>query len=236
MLETGKLLEGKNNAVREILSVVLIIFFSVVLVNALDFKSIQNSLEYLSSQYGLWALFIILLITALFYSAAVPSTVLGAASGAALGFSQGFLLYTAAVFTGSLFVYLISRTVLKDPLLRRIRKNKYLGQLEKVIEKEGLAFLFFIRFVPVHATFANTFFGVAGISPRKFLLSCLFLIPELLLHVYTGYCAVSLSTVQNTGWNIADTAKVVSLVLAIGAFIYIGRIAGKVKKTVRAVN
>ncbi len=233
MIDTDKSSSGKGRVLRELSSVVLIVFFSVVLVNALNLEAIQKSLEFVSSHYGMWSIFVILVIIALCYSAAIPSTVLGAASGAALGFTEGLILYTAASLTGSLLVYVISRSVLKDTLLKRVRKNKYLGQLEKAIDKEGLSFLFFIRFIPVHASFVNAFFGAAGVSPRRFFISCLFLIPELLLHVYTGYCAVSIAAVQSKGWDAADAARIVSLVLAIGAFIYIGCLAGKMKEAVQ---
>lgn len=217
----------------QLLSVVLLIFFSIVLVNALNFDSFHENYEYIISRFGLWSLFIILFITAILYSAAIPSTVLGAASGAALGFILGTLVYISASFIGSLLVYMISRTILQNQLHKRIRKNKYLGKMESVMEKEGIRFLFMIRFIPVHASFVNAFFGISGIKPRKFLISCLFLLPELILHVYTGYCAVSIGTMQFRDLELPDIARIVSLVIAIGAIIYLGWIAGKVQKEIK---
>lgn len=217
----------------QIISIFLLLFFSVVLVNALNFDSIQKNEEWIISRYGVWSLFLLLFITAILYSAAIPSTVLGAASGAALGFFQGILVYISASLISSVLVYYISRTIRLEKLLSRIRKNEYFRRMENVIDKEGLRFLFFIRFIPVHASFVNAFFGISGIKPRKFLISCIFLLPELILHVYTGYCAASVAMIEGGAWGLADIARVASLIIAIGAIVYLGWLAEKAQKAIK---
>lgn len=219
----------------QLLSVILLLFFSVVLVNILDINSIRNTEKIFISHYGSWSIFIILFITVLLYSVAFPSTVLGAASGAALGIVQGVALLVPAVFISSLIVYFASRTFLRKFLNKLIKKNEFLKNLEKVIESEGFRFISLVRFAPVHATFISALYGVVGIKPGRFFISCLFLLPEIILQVYTGYVAASMTElVDGSAWGTADIIRIIFLVAAIATVVYLSWIARKtIRRSVR---
>jgi uncharacterized membrane protein YdjX (TVP38/TMEM64 family) len=219
----------------QVLSIVLLLFFSVVLVNILDINSIRNTEKIFMNHYGSWSLFILLFITVLLYSVAFPSTVLGAASGAALGIVQGVALLVSAVFISSVIVYFASRTFLRQYLKKLIKKNEFLNNLEKVIDSEGFRFISLVRFAPVHATFISALYGVVGIKPGRFFISCLFLLPELILHVYTGYVAASMTgLVDGASWGTSDIVRMIFLAAAIVTVVYLSWIARKtIRRSVR---
>ena len=228
MSETTKRLSWKTGIGLQVLSIILLLFFTVVLVNALDFKFIQKNEQIFINRFGASSVFIYLFITVILYTFAFPSTVLGATSGAVLGILPGIVVYVSASFISSAIVYAVSRTVLRNPIHRLIKKNQFLSNLESVIDKEGFRFLFLVRFVPVHATFVSALYGIVGIKPGRFLISCLFLLPELIFHVYVGYVAGTMpSLVQNQQWEIADIVRIVTLIVAVVTVIYLGWIARK---------
>ena len=72
------------------------------------------------------------------------------------------------------------------------------------------------------------FFQLVRLNVSKFLITCLFLIPEWILHVYIGYVA-SLTT-QNAiqqGLQIEDYYRIISLIISIIVIIYLGWMAQK---------
>jgi uncharacterized membrane protein YdjX (TVP38/TMEM64 family) len=119
----------------------------------------------------------------------------------------------------------------KEKTQRFILKKKQLSDVQLLAEKEGLRFIFFIRFLPVHATFINSLFAVSTIKSSKFLLSCLFLIPEWMLHVYIGHVAsiTSINVIQH-GLSIEDYIRIILLLISISSIIYLGWLAQKVIK------
>jgi len=212
----------------QVLSIVLLFFFGVVLVNALDLDSIGGSVEGLLGPHRGWSTILFILITAVLYTLVFPSTVLGAASGVSFGIVQGCAVFITATLMASVLVYALARTLLRRPLQGLVRKSEFLQSVEKVIEGEGVRFLFLIRYAPVHATFVSALLGMAGISPRGFFLSCLVLLPEWVLHVYVGYVAASTPALTGTSqWEVADLVRIASMVIAIVAVSYLGWVARK---------
>ena len=228
MDETTNRLSWKTGIGSQVFSIILLLFFTVVLVNALDFELIQKNEQIFINRFGASSVFIYLFIIVILYSFAFPSTVLGATSGATLGILPGIVVYVSASFLSSVIVYAVSRTILRSSIHKLIKKNEFLSNLEKVIDKEGFRFLFLVRFVPVHATFISALYGIVDIKPSRFLISCLFLLPELFFHVYVGYVAATmLSLVQSQQWDIADIIRIVTLFIAIVTVVYLGWIARK---------
>jgi uncharacterized membrane protein YdjX (TVP38/TMEM64 family) len=212
----------------QVLAIFGVFFFSVVVVNALDLTAIRERLQNLLGSQGDWSRLVFLLMTVLLYALTIPSTVLGAASGATFGIFQGSVVYVLSCLGASLLVYLLSRTLLRGRIEGLVRGHDTLQSVERVIRSEGLWFLFLVRYVPVHATLISALLGMGGIRTGRFLISCLFLLPEWVLHVYVGHVAASTPDLAvHGGWEAADLIRVVSLALAIGAVAYLGLVARK---------
>jgi uncharacterized membrane protein YdjX (TVP38/TMEM64 family) len=221
----------QNQVLPQLVSVVLLIFFSVVLVNLVNLDYLKEKTYLLLDSDGFWGLVLFTTGIILLYVFLFPSTVLGAASGVIFGFWFGVLIYSASCFTASVLIFLVVRYLLKDRTQRFIAKKKPLSDIQSLAEKEGLRFIFFIRFLPVHATFINSLFAVSVIKPSKFFLSCLFLIPEWILHVYIGYVAsITSQNIIQQEFSIEDYVRIVLLIISISAIVYLGWMAQKVIK------
>jgi len=219
----------------QVLSIVLVFFFSVVLVNAVDLESIRKSIEGPPDQSGWLSATIFFVVTVVLYMLVLPSTVLGAASGVTFGIVGGSAVFVAATLVASFATYWLSRRLLRRPLQKLMRENTFLCNVESVIKGEGFRFLFLIRYTPIHATFISALLGIAGISPGRFLISCMFLLPEWILHVYVGYVAASTPPfTDGRGWDVDDFMRLISVVVAIGAIAYVGWVARKLMEGTRS--
>ena len=221
----------QNQVFPQIVSIALVIFFSVILINLIDLRALNEKAVALMEADSIWGIPLFFSGNVFLYVLLVPSTVLGAASGVVFGFWAGVLFYATSCFTASLLIFLLIRYLFKDKTQRFIFKKKQLSDIQSLAEKEGLRFIFFIRFLPVHATFINSLFAVSTIKPSKFLISCLFLIPEWFLHVYIGYVAsITSRNVIQHGLSVEDYIRIILLFVSISAIVYLGWLAQKVIK------
>jgi len=221
----------QNQVFPQIVSIALVIFFSVILINLIDLTALNEKAVVLMEADSIWGIPLFFSGNIVLYVLLVPSTVLGAASGVVFGFWAGVLFYATSCFTASLLIFLLIRYLFKDKTQRFILKKKQLTDIQSLAEKEGLRFIFFIRFLPVHATFINSLFAVSTIKPSKFLISCLFLIPEWILHVYIGYVAsITSRNVIQHGLSVEDYIRIILLFVSISAIVYLGWLAQKVIK------
>lgn len=219
----------QNQVFPHIISIVLLIFFSVILVNYVNLDDLKERVSLLSDTNSFWGMILFITGVIVLYIFLFPSTVLGAASGVIFEFWYGVLVYSAACFLASILIFLLVRFLLKDKTQRLIEKKKQLKDVQLLAEKEGVRFLFFIRFLPVHATFINSLFAVSIIKPSKFLLSCLFLIPEWIFHVYIGYVAsITSQNAIQSGLSFEDYFRIILLIISISAIVYLGWIAQKI--------
>jgi uncharacterized membrane protein YdjX (TVP38/TMEM64 family) len=219
----------QNQVLPHIISIVLLIFFSVILVNYVNLDDLKEKVSLLSDTNSFWGMILFITGVIILYIFLFPSTVLGAASGVIFEFWYGALVYSAACFLASILIFLLVRFLLKDKTQRLIENKQQLKDVQSLAEKEGVRFLFFIRFLPVHATFINSLLAVSIIKPSKFLLSCLFLIPEWIFHVYIGYVAsiTSHNAIQR-GLSFEDYFRITLLIISISAIVYLGWIAQKI--------
>ena len=219
----------QNQVFPHIISIFLLIFFSVILVNYVNLDDLKEKVSLLSDTNSFWGMILFITGVILLYIFLFPSTVLGAASGVIFEFWYGVLIYSVACFVASILIFLLVRFLLKDKTQSIIEKKKQLKNVQSLAEKEGLRFLFFIRFLPIHATFINSLLAVSIIKPSKFLLSCLFLIPEWIFHVYIGYVAsiTSRNAIQS-GLSFEDYFRIILLIISISAIVYLGWIAQKI--------
>ncbi len=219
----------QNQLLLQLASIALIIFFSVILINFINISELKYNAALYVETDGVLGIVIYFVVNAVLYIMLIPSTVLGAASGVIFGFWHGIIFYSASCFSASLVTFLCVRFFLKDKTQQLVHRKSRLLEIQSLVQKEGLRFLFFIRFLPVHATFVNSLLSVSTVKPSKFLLSCVFLLPEWILHVYIGY--VTTVTTQNfieQGFGIEDYFRVISLIVSIVAILYLGWMAQKV--------
>lgn len=218
----------QNQVLPQLVSIGLIIFFCVVLINLININELREKATLLIDADSFWGISVFFAVNLVLYILLVPSTVLGAASGAIFGFWTGIIFYSASCFIASILTFAVVKFIFEDKIQQLIKKKSKLIEVQSLVEKEGIKLFFFVRFLPVHATIINALFSVSSISVSKFLITCLFLIPEWILHVYIGYVA-SLTT-QNAiqqGLQIEDYYRIISLIISIIVIIYLGWIAQK---------
>jgi uncharacterized membrane protein YdjX (TVP38/TMEM64 family) len=223
--------------VSQLVSIALIIFFSIILINLIDIPELREIASLLLEADNFWGIPLFFAGNIVLYVLLVPSTVLGAASGVIFGLWTGIVIYSASCFTSSILTFLVLRFLFKHKAQQLIKKKNKMIELQSLAEKEGLRLLFFIRFLPVHATIINALLSVSSVNVSKFFITCLFLIPEWTLHVYIGYVA-SLTT-QNAiqqGLMIEDYYRIISLIISIIAITYLGWMAQKVIRKPKATT
>ena len=219
----------QNQVFPQILSIVLLIFFSIILVNLLDLDNLKEETYLLTETDSIGGTLIYLIVTGILYIFLFPSTVLGAASGVIFEFWYGVAIYSSACFSASILIFLLTRSLLRERIQRLIKKKKQLADVQSLVEKEGIRFLFFIRFLPVHATFINLLLAVSTVKPSKFLISCLFLIPEWIFHVYIGYVtSITSRNATQYGLSMEDYFRIILLLISVSAIVYLGWIAQKI--------
>ena len=91
------------------------------------------------------------------------AVILTLAGGALFGLGWGLLLVSFASSIGATLAFLISRTLLRDAVLRRFGSN--LRAINDGVEKDGAFYLFGLRLVPVFPFFVINL--VMGLTPIK---------------------------------------------------------------------
>ncbi|QGG79052.1 SidA/IucD/PvdA family monooxygenase [Litorivicinus lipolyticus] len=91
------------------------------------------------------------------------AVILTLAGGALFGLGWGLLLVSFASSVGATLAFLISRTLLRDAVLRRFGSN--LRAINDGVEKDGAFYLFGLRLVPVFPFFVINL--VMGLTPIK---------------------------------------------------------------------
>lgn len=112
------------------------------------------------------------LVFGLVYVAVAALSLPGAAiltlgGGALFGLGWGLLLVSFASSIGATLAFLISRTLLRDLVLKKFGKN--LSAINEGVEKDGAFYLFGLRLVPVFPFFViNLVMGLTPIKARTF--------------------------------------------------------------------
>lgn len=151
------------------------------------FLHIDQHLEAIISQYGLWTYILLFMIifmeTGLVVTPFLPGDSLLFAAGAfaspALGAPLNvwvlyFLLFSAAVLGDTVNYYIGNRLGLRlfqtnNRLLKRVLKQEYLERTEQFYAKHGGKTIVLARFIPIVRTFAPFVAGIGSMSYRYFL-------------------------------------------------------------------
>ncbi|MEX0618289.1 MAG: FAD-dependent oxidoreductase [Pseudohongiellaceae bacterium] len=168
----------------------VILYIGLDLGRFLTLESIQSRLgiiqQYTDEHFVVAALayfLIYLLVAALALPAATLVTLAG---GAVFGLFWGAILVSFASTIGGTIAFLFSRLLLRDWVQHRFRR--YLGPINRGMEKDGNFFLFSLRMVPLFPFFVvNLLMGITPISVRSFyLISQLGMLPATLVYVNAG--------------------------------------------------
>ena len=115
----------------------------------------------------------------------LPTTVMTVLGGALFGFPFGVLFAFAGGHVGTLFTYLVARTVARRPLTRVFGEHRLLRLLR---ERDGVLALFRLRVLPI-APFGVLPYvsGIASVSLRRLMIATLFgALPQVLAYAWLG--------------------------------------------------
>ncbi|CAK6696761.1 FAD-dependent oxidoreductase [Synechococcus sp. CBW1107] len=157
------------------------------------------------------------LITGLSLPGAAVMTLAG---GAVFGLGLGTLLVSFASSAGATIAFLLARTLLREPMLRRFGTR--LAPIEEGLRRDGVLYLLSLRLVPVFPFFlVNVVMGLTPIRTLSFYLtSQIGMLPGTLVYVNAGTQLAQLRSLE----GILTPPLLLSLAL-LGAFPWIARLA-----------
>jgi len=158
----------------------------------------------------------------------IPALPLTLGAGALFGFVKGSIIVILGATAGASVAFLLSRTVLRRYVERRVASNQKMAAIDRAIANEGTKLMLLMRlsgFPPF--TWINYALGLTGVKFIPYLLTTLFgIIPGTLAFVWAGAAGKKALS--------SSDQRVTLIVTAIGAvlvIIYIARIAAKAVKS-----
>jgi uncharacterized membrane protein YdjX (TVP38/TMEM64 family) len=173
------------------------------------------------------------LIAALYVPACVlfiPGWILSVTTGYAFGVLWGTVAVSLGSVAGATAAMLIGRTLLREPLERRIAGNARFGALDRGVAENGFKIVLLTRLSPVLPfNLLNYAFGLTGVSLRNYVLaSWIGMLPATIVYVYLGSAAGRLADVftgDPSGGRGPRVLFWMGLVAAAVVTVLIGRIA-----------
>ncbi|MFT0548724.1 FAD-dependent oxidoreductase [Allopusillimonas ginsengisoli] len=168
----------------------IVAFFATGLHRALTLETLKNSQHYLAQlrhdspwmlTAGFFAVYVV--VTGL----SVPgATILTLAAGAVFGVVAGTLIVSFASTLGALVAMLVARYVLRDTIQSRFASR--LKAINEGVERDGAAYLFGLRLLPVFPFFViNLVMGLTNLPARTYYwVSQLGMLPATILYVNAG--------------------------------------------------
>jgi uncharacterized membrane protein YdjX (TVP38/TMEM64 family) len=125
----------------------------------------------------------------------VPGSVLTLAAGAIFGLVEGTLVVLVAATLGSTAAFLLSRTVARAAIARRVEGDRRFAAIDRAIEREGRRIVFLLRLSPVFPfTLLNYALGLTRVRLVDYVVASIGMLPGTLLYVYSGKVAGDLAT------------------------------------------
>jgi uncharacterized membrane protein YdjX (TVP38/TMEM64 family) len=125
----------------------------------------------------------------------VPGSLLTLAAGAIFGLAEGTALVFVAAVLGSTAAFLLSRTVARDAIARRVEGDPRFAAIDRAIEREGRRIVVLLRLSPVFPfTLLNYALGLTRVRLADYLVASVGMLPGTLLYVYSGKVAGDLAT------------------------------------------
>ena len=119
-----------------------------------------------------------------------PASVLTLLAGALFGFVRGTALVFVGAVVGSTIAFLLSRSVLRGWVERRLASSPRFAAVDRAIGREGRRIVFLLRLSPVFPfTVLNYALGVTRVRLADYLIASIGMLPGTLAYVYYGTLA-----------------------------------------------
>jgi len=141
----------------------------------------------LQDLYGLgWAGFVLVQVLVAI-SSFLPASLVCVSAGAAYGVTLGFVTASISTLMGAVIAFLLSRSLLRPFVERKLSATPRLSSLDGQIRNQGWRLVCTLRLSPV-APFAATSYalGLSSITLREYLVGTLASLPPLLAYVLAG--------------------------------------------------
>ncbi len=133
----------------------------------------------------------------------LPGSPLTVGAGYAFGLWIGTVVAMIGSMAGASTVFLISRTIARRWIERKIASRAWFGALDRAVKQQGFRIVFLLRFSPLFPfNVMNYILALTGISFRQYLTgSFLGMLPGTFLFVYFGTMAKGLAEIARGEWK-----------------------------------
>lgn len=170
--------------------------------------------------------------------ALVPGSILTLAAGAVFGLGPGTAYAFVGATAGSVLAFLLSRTVARAQVVRKLAGRPVLADIDAAIGREGGRIVFLLRLSPlVPFAVLNYLLGLTPVTLRAYALASVGMLPGTLLYTYAGSIAGSLAQVASGAPAPGPASSVVlvlGLVATVAVVVVVSRIARRALSTTMA--
>lgn len=126
----------------------------------------------------------------------VPGSLLTIGAGAIFGLATGAVYVFVAATIAACSAFLLSRTVARQAIEKRIAGNARFAAIDRAIASDGRRIAFLLRLSPVFPfSLLNYALGLTRIRFADYAVACIGMLPGTLLYVYIGSLAGDLAAV-----------------------------------------
>jgi len=190
-----------------------------------------SAIQHLIEQYPVTAPIVFALIYGLAMLSALPTLPVNLAAGLFWGPLLGGFYSTSGATLGAVAAFLLTRSVLGQPLARRF-DDRVIAEIQREFEAKGWLFLAFVRLNPIFPTGPlNYLLGLTAVDTVTYVWTTfVFNLPPSIAVAWIGY---SLGTFVMQG-EIADTMRTIlavsAAVTALAALAYAARLSYKLRR------
>jgi uncharacterized membrane protein YdjX (TVP38/TMEM64 family) len=117
----------------------------------------------------------------------IPGSLLTLSAGAIFGIVEGLAIVIVGATLGATLAFVVSRTVARDAIERRLAGNARFAAIDRAVGSEGLKIVTLLRLSPVFPfNLLNYALGLTRVRLRDYVVACIGMVPGTLLYVYYG--------------------------------------------------
>lgn len=130
----------------------------------------------------------------------VPGSILTLAAGYLFGLPLGVALTSAGSVLGAAAAFIVGRFLARDWVAQRVTASPRFGALDAAMRHDGFPIVLLARLSPlIPYNLLNYGLSVTAVRFRDYLLATIGMLPAVVLYVYTGSLAKSLTTLTSSG-------------------------------------
>jgi uncharacterized membrane protein YdjX (TVP38/TMEM64 family) len=148
------------------------------------FREVINAIGGL---HGLgWPGFVLVMVIVAI-SGFLPASLVGVSAGVAYGAILGFATASISILTGAVVAFLLSRSLLRPIIERKLRGRPQLSSVDGQIRSQGWRFVFLLRLSPVMPFAATSYaLGLSSIALGEYVAGTLATLPSVMIYVLAG--------------------------------------------------